>query len=317
MHPEDRVIKTMHRARESSLENIVPPAVRLRLKVCLDITVYWTGSVFQHGAGVLDFYRQSMELLGKHIKHYETETMGGACPVDADSLHLLPFWIEGTKARRSIYALFLESASEPNVPSTRAFSFRAWEAREVPVGMMRLVLPTDFFGKEPVAFVDLTKRLVRKLLFESGHAGYALNHYERGPFEHDALEAMYVLSRKYPGLDIPSPTSTLFVISEGLKRVNWLTLLGSSLSDRLGGVVKLKNEMGEEIDVYALDHGVLIQAGPEPEIGDVNRRGWLPFYHHVGRVLAPIRAKNHPGFFMHGMDFDEEATEEWLARFDS
>ena len=51
------------------------------LKLCLDVTLYWTGSAFDHVDGIVDFYNQSMEIIGKNVTFYRTETMKSARPV--------------------------------------------------------------------------------------------------------------------------------------------------------------------------------------------------------------------------------------------
>ena len=65
----------------------------------------------------------------------------------------------------------------------------------------------------------------------------------------------------------------------------------------------------------SLTNGVVIQAGPRPETGDVNRRQTLPLYHNVGKAVAKLRVNEHLPFIPDPKD--EQATEKWLARFDS
>ena len=123
-----------------------------------------------------------------------------------------------------------------------------------------------------------------------------------------------MLSQRYPGIDIPDLDGDLYVIKNGIKCVNWLTFLNKAYCDRLGGVEGMHKSLGGDIMVHLLANGVIIQAGPRPEIGDVNRRARLPLYRKVGRVLASLRAKDHPPFIPSA---DDDATEKWLGRFDS
>ena len=78
------------------------------MKLCFDITVYWTGSVFERVDGVLDFYQQAMKIIGKDITCYKTETMRGARKIKTDTLDLIPFWLTKAPKRREIY-MFLSS----------------------------------------------------------------------------------------------------------------------------------------------------------------------------------------------------------------
>ena len=44
-----------------------------------------------------------------------------------------------------------------------------------------------------------------------------------------------MLARRFPGIDLPHPLSTLMAIPSGIKRINWLTFLGTPIVERLGG----------------------------------------------------------------------------------
>jgi hypothetical protein len=285
------------------------------LRLCADITVYWEGSVFERVEGVLDFYGQAIELIREHLTFYGTETTKLPRKVDEEALGLLPFWLTKTRSRRTWYMLDLESGSTPDAASDWALTFRALEDDEV--GAMRLVLPTGDLDGDPGPFVELVKALTRSLDLASGHAGYAVSYVKLGDLAYKAEAVLYPLGRRHPGIDLPDLFGTLDVISEGIKCINWLTLLSPDLCERLGGLETLVEELGEEIAIHPLATGVMIQAGPRAEIGDVNRGSRLPLYHQVGRVLAPIRAPDHPPFLKRGpLVYDEDATERWLGRFD-
>ena len=287
------------------------------LKVVLDVTVYWVGSVFDHSEAILDFYKKSLLEIGNDITFYETETMGGAKPVENDTLDLVPFWLQGTKTKRSIYSLFLESGSAPNLPSQKAFTLRAWEFKEQPVGAVRLILPVSFIQESTEPFIGLVKSLTNELEFLSGHCGYAVNWNETGDFANDAQKKIFLLSQRYLGIDLSSLTTTLCAISNGIKCANWLTLINNDYCERLGGLSELQQSLDQSIVLHPLKHGLMFQAGPRPETGDVNRFQNVPAYHELGRILAPIRTQSHGGFIVHGEDYyDEDATKKWLGRFD-
>jgi len=98
--------------------------------------------------------------------------------------------------------------------------------------------------------------------------------------------------------------------------VNWLTFLGAEYMDKLGGIERLKKALDKEIVCDRVSDGIIIQAGPQPETGDVNRRLTLPLYHEVGKSVAKLRAKQHMALIPSEEDADQ-ATSKWLARFDS
>jgi len=106
---------------------------------------------------------------------------------------------------------------------------------------------------------------------------------------------------------------------QGIKGVNWLTFLHPNFVQRMGGRAALGAALDlPGVEVLDLPSGLMIQAGPAPEIGDTNAQQDCPYYHQVGRVLAPIRDKKFPGLFgpPGSTMSDAETTREWLSRFD-
>jgi hypothetical protein len=286
------------------------------LRPCLDVSCYWAGSAFEHAGGIVHFYQRSLKVIGKKLTLYRTETMSKARPLKKDSLGLIPFWFEQTKSRRDIYMLYLESSPKEGEVSDHAFALHAVEAKGEEVGFVRLILPVDFIEKEKLSFIDLTKELVQELEFDSGHAGYSLNWNTSRRFADSAKAFMGTLRGRYPGLDLSHPGNTKYIAGKGIKCVNWLTLINEDSVKRLGGKKKLAAALGKGVVVHEVPHGAIIQAGPTPQIGDVNRRETLPIYHQVGRVLAPLRSAAHPAFLKVGPLVSQSASNEWLARFD-
>jgi hypothetical protein len=285
------------------------------LKLCLDITLYFVGSVFDHVEGILDFYEQSLEIIRKDIVQYETGTMSTPKPVKGDTFSLLPFWLTNPKAKQDILMLRLDNSMAPDDAADRGFVMVAIEDDHA--GALRLVLNREFIDESVSPLVEVAKSLARKLSFSSGHCGYSLNWNNNGDLAHAAKGEIAVLSQRYPGIDIPDLDGDLVVIKSGLKCINWLTFLNKEYCERLGGSKKLHESLGKDIALHSLSNGVIIQAGPRPDIGDVNRRSRLPLYKKVGSVVSSLRAKGHPEFIPTVTTYDEEATEKWLARFDS
>ena len=98
-------------------------------------------------------------------------------------------------------------------------------------------------------------------------------------------------------------------------RVNWLTLIGRRSVEYLGGIESLNKRFAANpaIIVREFPWGILVQAGPEPQLGDVGHRDFIPVYRDVAEVLRPIRVKKIEGM---GRGFSDEAADEWLNAFD-
>lgn len=288
------------------------------MKLCLDVTVYWTGSVFEHTNGVLNFYTNALDLIGRQLKYYATEEMSNSVAITGDELGILPRWLHEADRSRETLMLNLESNSVPNMPSDTALDFWAVEYPEQPAGMIRLILPVSFIQDSPKKLVDLAKRLTGEMDFHSGHGGYSINWDFKGDYAFSAKKEMAILSRRYPGIDLPEVACTLMAIPNGIKRVNWLTLIGNSLLDTLGGRDSFSKRLNDgEVKVESLPMGIIAVAGSEPKIGDVNRQESLASYYTVGKALAGIRNKEHPPFLINNKGFaDDEVTSEWLSYFD-
>jgi Type VI immunity for VRR-NUC len=284
------------------------------LILCLDITLYWTGSVFDHKKEILNFYNRSMEIVGKDLKLYRTETMRRYREVTAGTLELLPFWLTEPSARRDLYILTMNGSLNAEDASDKAFFLRVNEVKKR--GALRLVLPTSWINSASDKLSQLTKELAFEFKFSSGHAGYSFNLSDDIALRSYAQSELYRLGMRYIGIDIPSLTTSLFVVDDGIKSINWLTLVGNQHLERLGSIESLSQMVGDQILIENLQHGVMFQAGPDPEIGDVNRHKILPLYHKIGSALSMIRASEHPPFIVREKLADDDATQAWLSRFD-
>ena len=287
------------------------------LRPCVDVVCYWRGSAFDNVEGILDFYAKSLQLVGDSLVYYQTETIGAPRKLRKDTLGLLEFWLKKTKSRRDVYVLQLESGALAEDVSDRAISFQAIEAGDdESTGFIRLMLPIGFVGAGATPLIELAKNLFERIEFNFGLAGYSLNWNEMGRFAEKATTAMADIRKRYPGLDLADPGSSQYVESGSIKCGNWLTMLGTACVKRLGPTTKWQARLGENVAVHALPVGTMIQAGPAPDIGDTNRRQNVPLYHQVGKVLAPLRDPEHPAFLTVDGEDDDDATNEWLARFD-
>jgi hypothetical protein len=285
--------------------------------LCIDLTVYWRGSMFERAPGILHFYRRSLEEIGSALKFFETGTMAGAKPLRKDTVDMVPTWLKA-KPRRDIYMINLEAGAHKNEPSDRNFFLIADEDDDEPIGAMRLGLPLSVVD-DPDAYVELVRDLVSKLDVESGHAGYGLNWDSRGEMAGEASQQMGAIAGRYQGVDLFDLDVTLVSMRKtkpaGIKTVGWLTLLGSQLSNQVGGAAALTKKLGKSCTVYPLPNGVLIRAGERPTLGDRNRKADVAAYRSVGKLLASFRFVDHRALFG-ATTATGESTERWLARFD-
>jgi hypothetical protein len=197
------------------------------------------------------------------------------------------------------------------------------------VSEITLTMPLDMEAAhpEPLRRWLLERPLITETAFASGHAGLGLNH--------DGLVANTALSDEisgrladavvcHPGLDwqknavldriMRYDRSTRDLLPQ-IKRVNWLTLTSFRTLALLGRYEEIADRIasGPEVAIYPLRHGLLIQAGRQPALGDTSTGDLPAAYCHVGHALRTMRLSTMTGA---GGSFSDELAQRWLTAFD-
>jgi len=169
--------------------------------------------------------------------------------------------------------------------------------------LLRVTLPLDHPLAQPEAFRSwvLDFQLLRLASGFSGYGGYGLNYFDQlvhGSLHYPTQDLLAALLMRYLGFDAaggapeprllryrPEPQGFLFLS----KRVNWLNLLCNDTVADLGGAEELRARLASDASIVVrnLEHGLLIQAGAVPQIGDVGQHDFIPTYRHVDSVLRP------------------------------
>ena len=132
--------------------------------------------------------------------------------------------------------------------------------------------------------------------------------------------ALQMLER-FPGFDFPDTVGFSMrakAVHDRIKCVNWLTILADPLVAQLGGAATLAEALGGECRLHAYAGGTVIQAGPEPRLGDAARGDVPEAYRTAARVTRPIRFMDYAdGIFRvpDGRD-KRQTTLDWVSRFD-
>ncbi|MCC5881692.1 MAG: DUF3396 domain-containing protein [Halomonas sp.] len=184
--------------------------------------------------------------------------------------------------------------------------------------------PIDFFIEREQKLPALVQQWCEKLKPEHGYAGFWLGRsfgYEKND---EAVILEYRFGQRFPGLQINKFTTHSLNLHRGPKGVDWLTILSDSWLERLGGVERIKEAMGE-LPVLEYDGGAILRAGPMPQLGDNENPDLdaaLADYRRVAAIIEPIRIKDHPsihprlfGDARHEKRFDAQEYQAWLARF--
>ncbi|WP_102225769.1 type VI immunity family protein [Acidimangrovimonas sediminis] len=130
--------------------------------------------------------------------------------------------------------------------------------------------------------------------------------------------------KRFPGIHCGMDTQ--FGSEIGLRRpradryfsVNWLTVLCDDMLAEVGGAGALAATLGPDLPVHRYDGGAVLQAGPYPQPGDVNR-GLIPAeYRAVSAATRALRFEEYKlGVLTVEPPLDGlDETLAWIRRFD-
>jgi hypothetical protein len=104
-----------------------------------------------------------------------------------------------------------------------------------------------------------------------------------------------------------------------IRCTNWLSILDDGFLAELGGLEKIKEALNPQCPVFPYEGGAILQAGPTPQLGDLNYGAIPEDYRTVARLLKPLRFEDYtkPGLIRapEPLDWVEESRA-WVARFD-
>ena len=269
------------------------------------------------------------------LSWYVTEAMPQKQPVDDEALGMIPFWFRAGAPNRSRYVFY--SYAGDSETDMGPFGVELWVLNVEPIPDQYRALLTslsnaspDDLGKqanclrlsfplpaEPSAveeFADLCRFVFAQLPFLSGYAGYSLLFDEdSAAFTAGAWETILGLAMRHPGYDVFQYDAGAPFLYLHMKGANWITALGQPFIERFDRLERAAYLRDRRIETTRSDTALLIQAGPVPQIGDVNRGDDLPLYRQVAKAIEPLTCGAHWAF---SRIFDEEKTMRWLKRFD-
>lgn len=153
--------------------------------------------------------------------------------------------------------------------------------------------------------------------FAHGMCGYTFKYFHRTG-DSDIDEWMGNRGLRFFGVH-PFRNSWEYYCRKHLPNVNWLTLLGTEMVAQLGGTQAMRSQLTPQVGLRELAHGVLLQAGDAPVLGDINALAPdIGPLREVARLTRPLllprdRQCNSVLNYL----FDEtEDGERWLDRFE-
>lgn len=294
-------------------------------KLGLICTVYFrNGGQRETGYKVLGCFDRFVEQFGEHLQGQFHDFSGrGFTSLRKDSIAKAKEKLSGSVDDGLAVFWVLQSEKNGEVAAEYSISALTSNAESDPYGAMscvKIMLPwqllADVNGEQK--FREWARYLCETLDVDHGYAGLACNlPYDRHQFQPYEFQ----IAQRYSGLIVDS--SALIDgdnLSDHIKGVNWLTLLGSRYIEKLGGMAVLKQRLQlSDVGLQETNNGrLIIQAGPLPDVG-APESGHPPAYVAVNRVLKSIRVPN-PDQLHTCMDdaegFTKTNTLAWYARFD-
>jgi len=259
-----------------------------------------------------------------HLKWYQNYTMKRFESADAKALSAPRTWLRAGRqdVARMLYA---KGPDEKKAAGQYVLQFEyhpdgaLYADSNTP--FLRQATPAEQLASDAGSYFETAKRLCDLLPFLCGHAGYCL---QTSPYyENQAYPRAYALAMRYQGVNIATDNATWPLRDIGVETVNWLTLVGAEPLKKLGGAAKLRRALNSTPSVAIVEtkNGVILRAGDEPRIGDLNRGDKLPEYRAVYRalrpVLEPILSDFAPLTVGGELEEDTDKTDRWLRRFES
>jgi hypothetical protein len=205
--------------------------------------------------------------------------------------------------------LQLRVVDETGAPSA-AFVYREIDPRRCSrAATLELILPPE---TDPERLVALAAEAARRGPLLSGVGGFTAswNPHEKPT----AFWEIHDWCKRFVGLDVQDADAMAWHAFDGLPGSGWLTLVGNVAADRLRlDLAALAAGPWEHgVKATTLPHGLLLQAGPAPVLGDLNRGEFPWAYAEVARRLAPAFLKEPPPFWGGFHECDD--TLAWLRR---
>lgn len=290
------------------------PALRIGLLATVFFEESWTRPVREAVADATEDYIQQFR---EHLRWTQQPKTGRLYPISGDRVPSPGEWLP--KCSDGIEWEFgLHGGEDQSDVSDFQVSGLGSDELSKGIGFLQIhwpsILPAESFAKFP----EFVLKICRRVKPLSGYGAL-------GVLEPLSLmacaqnqPAIRSIADTFPGFEIEDRTGHTLWLNDGIKGVNWLTILSDRWVKAAGGLDDLRRRLDDDFTFHHYDGGLMIQAGPRPELGDAQANRWPEHYVTLARILKKIQIKDH--YPMHlggpGRRMDNDATMAWLFRFD-
>lgn len=252
------------------------------------------------------------------VYYYSTTNMRKHRNITKKSFEMLSSWLNPEAPAREDIDLELKDGDVYQDAPKYKFLVSAREKGSIGyekknANVISMSFPPDFVGTGKI--IPFIEEVCNIFPFQSGIAGYC---FECSRYDKQQSETYaYTQAMRYKSIDICRlPHDGIAVGHDGIKGVNWITMLSNEFVTKLGGYNKMKEIMSKEIKIIKVKYGFIIIAGTTPILGDTNKNEDINALMDIFQFVEPliyITAKRTPSFNL----FDDyvEKTESWFMRF--
>lgn len=188
-----------------------------------------------------------------------------------------------------------------------------WEKDDI--SYLSITVPRDWFLEHRKYFIQLVLDWCEQLEPLHGYAGLGLVESPSYAIVNRHATQAIGLARRFIGLELDYPYFHVIYLKNGLKGINWLTIIGNDFFSQKKDSDSILKNVRDVLKTYNFSKGLVIQAAELPTTGDINKNLFPENYKEVNKILRPWRISRHCRF--HDLSgFDQAASEAWLARFD-
>lgn len=264
------------------------------VKCCIGllITLYFEyGDSRDKRTALLECYQDYINRVGLYL-HWVGDADTGK-PINITKSHLpqVEEW-QKTMASEADMSIMAHGGNKNSDASFYTFQGFCRKQGRHRLSFLSVTLPISWVNDNPQGtFVKMTQTYSEKLKAYHGYAGFAA----LSPLGYSAARTaeleIYALARRFPGLEVDYPISQVRHLEKGIKGVNWLTILNNQWLEKLGSIEFLSSHLDDSFIFHHYTEGMIIQAGPHPQLGDSNRKNIPEHYRIISHLLKKIRIK--------------------------
>ena len=288
---------------------------RVVVRPVFEIAVYATTPKAAGAAGYVAFYEAFRTRFGKALTLYQLNDSTAKKKVTAADLGKVPFWFQDKRSLKApmlgirMYAGTTESRCRRCSTSCSSTCSRLTRG-ECSGSQGRPSMP-----RTPRGCSSSRCQALADFPVHWGTAGYTLLWNDLTSDDGLGTQWQARQLKRHPGLNKGEFTRTGLWADRGLSTVGWLTMLGDAIVEQAGGRKEIEAALSADVVIHDLAHGLLLQAGPQAQLGDVNRADNLPAYASVAQALTKAFPPEDTlrALGVEGMDEDDGLA--WHRRF--